>query len=127
MVQACSHRTACHQQLNIQKHEIHSICTDEGYKSEEQRRRQGQRSTHEEHLIHLMHERDEMRNDAKKNILKLQEDNGQNYDKKRKKSASIQGWRLRCNSANPVWDWPQAATKILQPLRSGESQVEGLL
>ncbi|GBO22891.1 Transposon Tf2-9 polyprotein [Araneus ventricosus] len=41
---------------------------------------------HEEYLNHLMHERDEMRNDAKKNILKVQEENRRNYDKKRKKA-----------------------------------------
>ncbi|GBN64488.1 hypothetical protein AVEN_213389-1 [Araneus ventricosus] len=40
---------------------------------------------HVEYLNHLMHERDEMRNDAKKNILKVQEENLRNYDKKRKK------------------------------------------
>ncbi|GBM31077.1 hypothetical protein AVEN_46506-1 [Araneus ventricosus] len=40
----------------------------------------------EEYLNHLMHERDEMRNDAKKNILKVQEENRRNYDKKRKKA-----------------------------------------
>ncbi|GBM14591.1 Pro-Pol polyprotein [Araneus ventricosus] len=39
---------------------------------------------HEEYLNHLMHERDGMRNDAKKNILKVQEENRRNYDKKRK-------------------------------------------
>ncbi|GBO32748.1 hypothetical protein AVEN_180296-1 [Araneus ventricosus] len=38
---------------------------------------------HEEYLNHLMHERDEMRNDAKKNILKVQEEKRRNYDKKR--------------------------------------------
>ncbi|GBL82277.1 Pro-Pol polyprotein [Araneus ventricosus] len=73
---------------------------------------------HEEYLNYMMHERDEMRNDAKKNILKVQEENRRNYDKKRKKSTPLQGWRLRCDSANTVWDWPQAATKILRTLRS---------
>ncbi|GBM46258.1 DNA (cytosine-5)-methyltransferase 3A, partial [Araneus ventricosus] len=74
---------------------------------------------HEEYLNHVMHECDEMRNDTTKNILKLQEENRQNYDKKRKKKKRITvlGWRLCCNSANPVWDWPQAATKILRPLQ----------
>ncbi|GBN36882.1 hypothetical protein AVEN_91999-1 [Araneus ventricosus] len=82
---------------------------------------------HVEYLNHLMHERDEMRNDAKKNLLKVQEENLRNYDKKRKKSTPVQSWRLRCSSANTVWDWLQAAMKIFRPLRSGERQVEGLL
>ncbi|GBO31480.1 hypothetical protein AVEN_130721-1 [Araneus ventricosus] len=43
---------------------------------------------HEEYLNHLMHERDERRNDAKKNILKVQEENRRNYDKKRKMHTS---------------------------------------
>ncbi|GBN06810.1 hypothetical protein AVEN_119366-1 [Araneus ventricosus] len=41
---------------------------------------------HEEYINHLMHERDERRNDAKKNILKVQEENRRNYAKKRKKA-----------------------------------------
>ncbi|GBN72463.1 hypothetical protein AVEN_85670-1 [Araneus ventricosus] len=39
---------------------------------------------HEEYLNHLMRERDEMRNDAEKNILKVQKENRRNDDKKRK-------------------------------------------
>ncbi|GBM33934.1 hypothetical protein AVEN_79829-1 [Araneus ventricosus] len=38
----------------------------------------------EEYLNHLMQERDEMRNDAKQNILKIQEENKRQYNKERK-------------------------------------------
>ncbi|GBL75933.1 hypothetical protein AVEN_234264-1 [Araneus ventricosus] len=41
---------------------------------------------HEEYLNHLMQECDDMRNDAKQNILKLQEENRRLYKKKRKRT-----------------------------------------
>ncbi|GBM90562.1 Retrovirus-related Pol polyprotein from transposon 17.6 [Araneus ventricosus] len=72
----------------------------------------------------FIEDRENIRKEAKKNNLKVQEENRRNYNKKREKKHQYKVGELRCNSADTVWDCPQAATKILRPLRSGERQVE---
>jgi len=79
----------------------------------------------EEYLVELEGERDEVREKAKENILKLQEENKKNYDKKRKAEQEYKLGELVAIKRTQFGTGMKLRPKFLGPYKIVEKQSKG--